>query len=204
MTVSESDSYHIDSINWHLQGNSVLKFVPKLSIELSHKLSQKLFKKLSKKQSKNVHVNCSATSIPEAKTIEWTYHGSVLDDSKWILITLILSIDIYRVYQYHCLVHYMSTTNPEFLIFFQDFFRYISRSRSFWLRSKWTRKCWNINRLFFQKGQFATFWIKSRKNWLIQDSELVVYMRWTWDVMFFCRHTLSYFELCWVKLQQNV
>jgi hypothetical protein len=33
-------------------------------------------------EGENVHINCAATSIPEAKTIEWTYHGSVLDDSK--------------------------------------------------------------------------------------------------------------------------
>ena len=32
-------------------------------------------------EGENVHINCAATSIPEAKTIEWTYHGSVLDDT---------------------------------------------------------------------------------------------------------------------------
>ena len=33
-------------------------------------------------EGENVHINCDAIAIPEAKSITWTYHGSVLDDSE--------------------------------------------------------------------------------------------------------------------------
>ena len=32
----------------------------------------------------NVHINCAAISIPEAKRVVWTYHDSAIDDSKYI------------------------------------------------------------------------------------------------------------------------
>ena len=34
-------------------------------------------------EGENVHINCDAISIPEAKSITWTYHDSVLDDSEY-------------------------------------------------------------------------------------------------------------------------
>ena len=33
-------------------------------------------------EGENVHINCAAISIPEAKSVVWTYHGSALDDSE--------------------------------------------------------------------------------------------------------------------------
>ena len=36
-------------------------------------------------EGENVHINCDAISIPEAKSITWTYHDSVLDDSEYSL-----------------------------------------------------------------------------------------------------------------------
>ena len=30
----------------------------------------------------NVHINCAAVSIPEAKEVYWRYHGETIDDGK--------------------------------------------------------------------------------------------------------------------------
>ena len=30
----------------------------------------------------NVHINCAAISIPEAKEVYWKYHGEAIDDGK--------------------------------------------------------------------------------------------------------------------------
>jgi hypothetical protein len=30
----------------------------------------------------NVHINCAAISIPEAKEIHWRHHGAAIDDGK--------------------------------------------------------------------------------------------------------------------------
>jgi hypothetical protein len=30
----------------------------------------------------NVHINCAAISIPEAKEAHWRYHGEAIDDGK--------------------------------------------------------------------------------------------------------------------------
>ena len=35
-------------------------------------------------EGENVHINCAAISIPEAKRVVWTYHDSAIDDSKYI------------------------------------------------------------------------------------------------------------------------
>merc|ERR1719323_321204 len=32
-------------------------------------------------EGENVHINCDAISIPEAKSITWTYHDSAIDDT---------------------------------------------------------------------------------------------------------------------------
>jgi hypothetical protein len=35
-------------------------------------------------EGENVHINCAAISIPESKSIAWTFHGAILDDSEYI------------------------------------------------------------------------------------------------------------------------
>ena len=37
-------------------------------------------------EGENVNINCAAVVIPEYKSIVWTYHDSVLEDSKYSFI----------------------------------------------------------------------------------------------------------------------
>ena len=36
-------------------------------------------------EGENVHINCAAISIPEAKRVVWTYHDSAIDDSEYTI-----------------------------------------------------------------------------------------------------------------------
>ena len=36
-------------------------------------------------EGENVHINCKAVVIPEAESIVWSYHDSILDDSESFL-----------------------------------------------------------------------------------------------------------------------